>query len=67
MADIIKTTFQIKRGTAARWEEYVYGLHYSDPEDDKVYLCARTGEAPGDTVVLQYLPHELIGHYFVET
>lgn len=46
--------------------EYVYGLYYSDPEDNKVYLCARTGEAAGGTVVLQYLPHELVGHYFTE-
>ena len=51
---------------AERSMEYVYGLYYSDPEDDKVYLCARTGEAAGGTVVLQYLPHELIGHYFTE-
>ena len=51
---------------AARGMEYVYGLYYSDPEDNKVYLCTRTGEAPGGTVVLQYLPHGLIGHYFTE-
>ena len=51
---------------AERGMEYVYGLYYSDPEDDKVYLCARTGEASGGTVVLQYLPHELMGHYFAE-
>ena len=25
-----------------------------------------TGEAAGGTVVLQYLPHELVGHYFSE-
>ena len=23
-------------------------------------------EAAGGTVVLQYMPHELVGHYFVE-
>ena len=51
---------------AERGMEYVYGLYYSDPENDKVYLCTRTGEAAGGTVVLQYLPHELIGHYFTE-
>lgn len=49
---------------AERGMEYVYGLYYSDPEDDKVYLCTRAGESAGGTVVLQYLPHELIGHYF---
>ena len=49
---------------AARGMEYEYGLYYLDPEDDKVYLCERTGEAAGGKVVLQYLPHELIGHYF---
>ena len=51
---------------AARGMEYTYGLHYSDPEDKKLYLCQRTGEQDGGTVTLQYLPHELVGHYFVE-
>ena len=51
---------------AARGMEYVYGLYYLDSEDGKLYLCQRTGEAAGSTVVLQYLPHELVGHYFVE-
>lgn len=51
---------------AARGMEYTYGLHYSDPEDNKLYLCQRTGEQDGGTVTLQYLPHELVGHYFVE-
>lgn len=32
----------------------------------KLYLCQRTGELEGSTVVLQYMPHELIGHYFAE-
>ena len=50
---------------AERGMEYVYGLYYSDSEDGKLYLCQRTGEAAGGTVVLQYLPHELVGHYFV--
>lgn len=49
---------------AVRGMEYIYGLYYSDPEDGKTYLCTRTGEAEGGTVVLQYLPHELIGQYF---
>ena len=51
---------------AARGMEYVYGLYYTDSEDGKLYLCQRTGEAEGGTVVLQYMPHELVGHYFVE-
>ena len=51
---------------AARGMEYTYGLYYKDPEDGKTYLCQRTGEAAGGTVTLQYLPHELVGHYFVE-
>ena len=50
---------------AERGMEYVYGLYYTDSEDGKLYLCRRTGEAAGGTVVLQYLPHELVGHYFV--
>lgn len=51
---------------AARSMEYVYGLYYSDPEDGKVYLCTRTGEADGGTITLHYLPHELVGLYFQE-
>ena len=49
---------------AVRGMEYTYGLYYRDGE--KVYLCKRTGEADGGTVVLQYLPHELVGQYFEE-
>ena len=51
---------------AARGMEYTYGLYYTDNEDGKLYLCQRIGEATGGTVVLQYMPHELVGHYFVE-
>ena len=51
---------------AERGMEYVYGLYYTDSEDGKLYLCQRTGEAEGGTVILQYLPHELVGNYFVE-
>ena len=51
---------------AERGMEYVYGLYYLDSEDGKLYLCQRTGEAAGGTVVLQYLPHELVGHYFID-
>lgn len=51
---------------AERGMEYVYGLYYLDSEDGKLYLCQRTGEAAGGTVVLQYMPHELVGHYFVD-
>lgn len=52
--------------TADRGMEYVYGKYYLDPEDGKTYLCKRTGETDGGTVVLAYLPHELIMQYFVE-
>ena len=52
--------------TAARGMEYTYGLYYFDPEDGKTYLCERTGEESGGKIVLQYLPHELIGNYFSE-
>lgn len=51
---------------AARSMEYVYGLHYADPEDGKTYLCGRTGEADGGTITLHYMPHELVGLYFRE-
>lgn len=48
--------------TASRGMEYEYGKYYLDPEDDSVYLCKRSDEV--GTIVLQYLPHELIGQYF---
>ena len=44
--------------------EYEYGLYYLDNEDSKIYLCSRTGETDGNTIILQYLPHELVGQYF---
>ena len=51
---------------AARGMEYEYGKYYIDGEDGNTYLCQRTGEAAGGTIVLQYMPHELIGNYFTE-
>lgn len=51
---------------ASRGMEYTYGLYYKDPEDTKLYLCERIGEAAGGKIVLQYLPHELVGQYFTE-
>ena len=49
---------------AARGMEYEYGKYYLDSEDGKTYLCERTGEQAGGKIVLQYLPHELVGNYF---
>ena len=47
---------------AARGMEYEYGKYYLDGEDGKTYLCQRTGEAAGGTIVLQYMPYELVGN-----
>ena len=49
---------------ASRGMEYEYGKYYLDNEDGKTYKCERIGEAAGGKIVLQYLPHELIGNYF---
>lgn len=49
---------------AARGMEYEYGKYYLDSEDGKMYKCERTGEAAGGKIVLQYLPHDLVGNYF---
>lgn len=51
---------------ADRGMEYIYGKYYLDPEDGLTYVCQRTEEAEGGTVVLAYLPHELVGQYFEE-
>ena len=64
--DVAHTGTQDDPIQAARGMEYEYGKYYLDGEDGKTYLCHRTGEAAGGTVVLQYMPHELVGHYFVE-
>ena len=50
--------------SAARGMEYTYGLYYFDSEDKNIYLCKRTGETEGNTIILQFMPHELIGQYF---
>ena len=50
---------------ASRGMEYEYGKYYLDSEDSKTYLCKRLNET--GTIVLYYLPHELIGQYFEET
>ena len=51
---------------ASRDMEYEYGKYYLDSEDGKTYKCERIGEAAGGKIVLQYLPHELVGQYFTE-
>ncbi|MBO7294470.1 MAG: hypothetical protein J6U65_03545 [Bacteroidaceae bacterium] len=51
---------------ASRGMEFVYGLFYFDEEDGKLYRCERTGEAEGGKIVLHFMPHELVGQYFVE-
>lgn len=51
---------------ASRGMEYEYGKYYLDNEDGKTYKCERIGEAAGGKIVLQYLPHELVGQYFKE-
>ena len=50
--------------TAARGMEYEYGHYYKDPEDSKTYLCQWEGATEGSKIILQYLPHELVGQYF---
>ena len=49
---------------ASRGMEYEYGKYYLDSEDGKTYKCERISEAAGGKIVLQYLPHELVGNYF---
>lgn len=49
---------------SVRGMEYIYGLHYLDPEDGLIYLCTRLDAVDGETVTLQYLPHEVVGQYF---
>lgn len=47
---------------AAAGMEYVRGKYYI--ENGTIYLMNRAGMQDGESVVLQYLPSELIGQYF---
>lgn len=42
--------------------EYVKGKYYI--EDGTIYLMNRQGMAEGEKITLQYLPSQLVGHYF---
>ena len=48
--------------TAVAGMEYVYGKYYI--EGETIYICKRTGAAEGGTIVLQFLPSQLVGQYF---
>ena len=49
---------------AAAGMDYILGKFYLDPDDGKTYRCTREGMADGETVNLQFLPHDLVGQYF---
>lgn len=49
---------------AAAGMEYVKGKYYI--ENNVIYLMNRQGMADGESVVLQYLPSQLVGQYFEE-
>ena len=66
LRNLIQRDWPCLRIPASRGMEYEYGKYYLDGEDGKTYLCQRMGEAAGGTIVLQYMPHELIGNYFTE-
>lgn len=42
--------------------EYTKGLYYT--ENGVIYLMNRQGMAEGETIILQYLPSQLVGQYF---
>ena len=50
--------------TAQRNMEYIYFKYYLDPEDGLIYLCQHGDAQTEGSIVLQYLPHELVGIYF---
>ena len=47
---------------ASRGMEYIKGLYYI--ENNVIYLMNRQGMQDGESVVLQYMPSELVGQYF---
>lgn len=50
--------------TAVAGMTYVTGKYYA--EDGKLYLCKREGTPDGTEFALQFLPSQLVGHYFEE-
>lgn len=49
---------------AQRNMEYTYFLYYLDPEDNNIYLCQYGDTDTQGSIVLAYLPHEVVGLYF---
>ena len=47
---------------AAAGMEYIKGKYYS--EEGQVYVMDRAGMEEGESIVLQYLPSQLLGQYF---
>lgn len=47
---------------ASRGMEYIKGLYYI--ENNVIYLMNRQGMQDGESIVLQYMPSELVGQYF---
>lgn len=47
---------------ASRGMEYAKGKYYI--ENNVIYLMNRQGMQDGETIILQYMPSELAGHYF---
>lgn len=49
---------------AQRNMEYTYFLYYLDPEDNNIYVCQYGDTDTQGSIVLAYLPHEVVGLYF---
>lgn len=47
---------------ASRGMEYIKGKYYK--ENNSIYLMNRQGMQDGESIVLQYMPSELVGQYF---
>lgn len=47
---------------ASRGMEYTKGKYYK--ENNSIYLMNRQGMQDGESIVLQYMPSELVGQYF---
>lgn len=68
VTEITETEYNTHAGTiedpipASRGMEYVKGLYYI--ENNVIYLMNRQGMQDGESVVLQYMPSELVGQYF---
>ncbi len=65
IADAERKQFWDRKMLVKEQMQSVVGRYYLNGEDNRLYLCKREGSNDGDKIVLQFMPHDLVGQYFV--